>query len=125
MTTDYKDNPLFGLDGLINDDKPRARRNDPEPSHAGADATDLAARRILMDDIYGRLLLHPSTDAELRDWYFSINPDSPLDRDSVRKRRSDLAALGKVQATPLRRDGGSGIKVTVWAAALPTWDDAA
>lgn len=37
MTTDYKDNPLFGLDGLITDDKARARLGDPVQSHAAAD----------------------------------------------------------------------------------------
>jgi hypothetical protein len=85
------------LPPTIGDDTPRARRNDPETSHAAADSNSnrhaVEAHVLTLFEKYGTL-----TDHELTERYFA-DPNAPkAHQDSPRKRRSDLTDKGVIVA---------------------------
>ena len=74
-----------------------ARATDPAPSHEAA--ARLGDRRIAKAAVAWLLTLWPMTDFELTDEYFDRRVDMgwPLvQRDSIRKRRSELSGEGVV-----------------------------
>lgn len=102
------------------DDSPRARRSDPITSHIAADRTaaDMSEMKQRILSLFYRL--GPMTDSELNAAYIdqaqvhgwkTVRPDTP------RKRRSDLARDGWLQATGETRVNAFGSPEQVWEVA--------
>lgn len=98
----------------LGDDTARARRTDPETSHAAADSNTNRAEVeqfvLHLFDLYRYL-----TDQELTTLYFTEPSHPAAHDDSPRKRRSDLAKAGRLVQTTLPGKSRSGRAMTVWA----------
>lgn len=108
---------MTGPQIVMNDDTARVRRSDDLTSHAAADSNDAADRSEVERIVLARLTEHPSTDAELTDWYWrnALDAGWPVVHiDSVRKRRSDLQNKGLVVATNITRLSPTGRKSRVY-----------
>lgn len=83
---------------VFGDDTARARRTDPQTSHAAADSntTRAAVEAFVLHlfNTHGFL-----TDAELTSRYFSDPSHPPAHQDSPRKRRSDLTNASVIVET--------------------------
>lgn len=99
--------------------EPRARRTDPETSHAAARSVD---RRSLTDvhRMIGRLLaLHgPLTDEQIADAYKRRADDDPrvktVSPSGLRTRRAELVAAGLVEDAERVAYTAAGRRTTVW-----------
>jgi hypothetical protein len=93
--------------------KPRARRTDPETSHAAAASvenitrTQLVILRIM--DVFG-----PLTDGAIHFMYDSTGDRPPVSDSGLRSRRAELVALGCVMDSGERVRLASGRMSIAW-----------
>jgi len=94
MTADYQDTPMFGVDGVIDDDTARARRSDPTTSHNAADRSGsaiLEVRRNVLRLVRENPLIIGN---ELNDLYKQVHERRgwvPVAWDGPRKRAGEMA----------------------------------
>lgn len=79
-------------------DLARARRTDPETSHAAAESVhDLGRRQAAVREAL--TILGPCTDEELAAEYAALFPHVPQSPSGLRTRRAELVAAGLVEWT--------------------------
>lgn len=90
---------------------PLVRTTDPLPSHDAArhDSFGPSAARVLE----ALVMVEKDRGATREDIYWRTL-HQPLDKSSISRRLTSLRRRGFVEATGERRDGGHGVKVTVW-----------
>lgn len=103
------------------DDVARARRSDPETSHAAARSITSDAIRTSQMAVYALLRrLGPMNDQELVVRYYQQTGGVPYQSPSgIRTRRSELVAAGLVRDSGDRATLDSGRQAIVWVAVLP------
>lgn len=89
---------------------PLVRTTDPLPSHDAArhDSFGPSAAKVLA----ALVRMEKDRGATREDIYWRATP--LMDRASISRRLTSLRRRGFVEATGERRDGGHGVKVTVW-----------
>lgn len=103
------------IDQLSLDDAPRVRRKDPETSRAAAAALTPGRLSSHRWAALVALAQGPATD-------FELAQRTGIQQTSVGKRRLELARLGYVEDTGLRRPSPSGSPAIVWGLTREGYD---
>lgn len=96
----------------------RARRSDPETSHAAA--ASLSVDRLREQQRYVLMLLEiwgPSTDVQLARFHATDSDAPRMSPSGLRTRRAELVRMGKVRDTGGRVVLPTGRKAIVWGLA--------